>query len=160
MVYCICPNPWRLRYYTAGLGRGIFCNLDVNWNVLQGLYNFTYSVEFTEFHILISSLTTNTVYWQMCVGYIFARNASSPHRDEVTTDPKLLNMKNCIFSFICNIIHLEVLNRFYPVQSGRLVVIDWNLYVVLKLYMKYELTYLSYTNSHDATSIRARSYKG
>ena len=32
--------------YTAGHGWGIFCDLDLNLNVLQSWYVFTYSVEF------------------------------------------------------------------------------------------------------------------
>ena len=55
--------------------------------------------------MLINPFTPNTGYWQIYVGYIFARNASSPHRDEVTTDLMLVNMRNNIqnpdTSFLC-----------------------------------------------------------
>ena len=85
--------------YTAGHGWGISCDFDVNCNVLQSWYNFTFSVkcktlfrvgkeqylvwfEYTVFLILIDPFNGNTVYSQMC----FVRNASSPHHDEVTTD--------------------------------------------------------------------------
>ena len=71
----------------------------------------------------------------MCVGYISARSVSSPHRDEVTTDPMLLNMKNNTLSLIINIIFQKVLTLIYYVQPETLAVIYWNLYVVLKCYV-------------------------
>ena len=44
----------------------------------------------------------------------------------------VLNMKNCIFFLISKIIVPEVSTLLYPIQSERLAVIYWNLYMVLK----------------------------
>ena len=126
--------------YAAGHRWGIFCDLDVNWNVLQSWYSFTYSVEcqqfsnlaesddivwfeYTDFHSLIDPFTANPGYWQMCVGYIFVKNASSPHRDGVTTDLIFLNMKNYIFPLISNIIPPKVLSLLSPEQHEMLIAI-------------------------------------
>ena len=46
-----------------------------------------------DFHKLISA---NTGYCQICVGYIFAKNASSPRRDQVSTDLMHVIMRNNI----------------------------------------------------------------
>ena len=66
--------------YTAGHGWEIFCDLDVNWNVLQGWYSFTYFGECwtlfyvylvffddTDFRISINPFIANPGYWQMCI---------------------------------------------------------------------------------------------
>ena len=52
--------------------------------------------------MLINPFTANTGYLQIYVGYIFARSASSPHRDEVTADLILFNMKNDTVKPVCN----------------------------------------------------------
>ena len=72
----------------------------------------------------------------MCGRSIFNRSASSPPRDDVTTDPTLLNMKNDIFPLIYNIVLSKVLTLHYPVHPEMLAVIYWNLYVVLKWYIE------------------------
>ena len=68
-----------------------------------------------DFHVLINPFTVNAGYWQMCIEYIFARGVSSPHHDEVTTDPMLLSMGNNIFPLISHIILQKVLTVLSPV---------------------------------------------
>ena len=63
-----------------------------------------YPVEFkyAEFSILLNPFTADPGHWQTCVGYIYAKSASSPERDEVTTDFMLAIMKNSTFDFYHN----------------------------------------------------------
>ena len=92
--------------------------------------------EYVDFHIQVNPFTANPGYWQMCVGYIFVWSTSSPHHDEVTTDPKSLSMKCNIFPLISNIILPKVLTLPYPEQHETLALVYWNLYMVLKCYIE------------------------
>ena len=71
-------------------------------------------------------------YWQMCVGYILARSASAPRRDEVITDLLLLRyeMKYTLFHVISTIILSKVLTLLETLAE-----ICWNLYRLLKCYI-------------------------
>ena len=97
--------------YTAGHGWGISCDFDVNCNVLQSWYNFTFSVrcktlfrdgkeqyfEYKDFLISIDPFNGNTGYSQMCLMYIFCqkRLVATPRRGN--NGLMLLNMKSNIF---------------------------------------------------------------
>ena len=59
----------------------------------------------------------------MSIGYIFAISASSPHRDEVTTDLMLTNRKTDIFPLISSVILPNVLTLFNHVQPEILVTV-------------------------------------
>ena len=110
--------------------------IHILWNAkhFSVLVENTYLVgfEYTDFPILISPFTANPGYWQMCVGYILAWNASAPRRDEVTTDLLLLRyeMKYNLFHLISTIIPSKVLTLLEPLAE-----IFWNLYVLLKCYI-------------------------
>ena len=110
---------WNAKHLVGGEWLSIFCS-----NVRS------------DFPILINSFITTPRYWQICVRYMFTRSTSSPHHDEVTTDPVLLNIKNAIFYLISNIILPKVLSLLYPVQHEKLAVIYWNLYVVPKYHIE------------------------
>ena len=68
----------------------MFCDLEANWNILQGWYIFTYAVhakdfslhvennylvlfEYTDFDISIKPFDGQPLYWQMCGEYIFVK---------------------------------------------------------------------------------------
>ena len=125
------------------------CKAGTVLHILWNAKHFSMSVEnnylawfeYTDLYVLI-----NPGSWQMCVGYIFARSASSPQRDEVRTEWMLLSMENNVFPLISNIILPKVSTLLYPVQPEMLAVIYWNLYLVLKCYIENNLAYLGYTD--------------
>ena len=75
--------------------------------------------------------TANPGCSRKCFEYSLAKSASSPNRDELTTDTLLVNMKNHIFPVISTVIIPKMLTICYPVELETLNLIYWNIYVAL-----------------------------
>ena len=77
--------------------------LYIPWNAkhfyLYGENDHFFLYEYTDFYILINPFTAKAGYLQMCVRYIFARNVSSLHCDDITTKTMLLCGENDIYIF-------------------------------------------------------------
>ena len=101
-----------LGLYTVGHAWGLFSYLDVNWNVLQGWYIFTYSLECLtpffacreyvylvqfDYATSIKPFNTKPGYWKICVNNMLAKSALLLDRDDVKLDLMLVWTKNNIF---------------------------------------------------------------
>ena len=95
--------------------------LRILWNTkhFPMLVENTYIIwfEYTEFHIFINPFTAIIGNWQMCVRYISEKSASSPHRDEMTTDLTLFNMKNDTFLLLSSTVLAKMTGEF-PAQRA------------------------------------------
>ena len=130
----------RVRNILVGHNFGIYCKADIFLHIPWYAKHFSTFVEnkypikfdYTEFLILVNPSTNKPGYWQICVWYILARNASPRDRDEVKTDLMLAAMKNKIFPLISITDLLKVLTLCYQVHLEMLVLIYWNSWVALK----------------------------
>ena len=108
----------------------MFCDLEANWNILQGWYIFTYAVhakdislhvennylvlfEYTDFHISINPFTVNPYIGKCAVSTFLSK---VPDSDELSTGLMPNNMETNIFTLISIITLTNVLNLFYTLQ--------------------------------------------
>ena len=139
------------------------CKADTILHILWNAKHFSMSVEknlvwseYMDFHISINPfIAYPDVLTNVCCIY-FARGTSLPYRDEVTTDPMFVNVKNNIFPLDFQYNYSKGFNPALPCTA-------WNFGCGLlkfacgtKMLHKNDLMYLSYTKFHVVVLVDTR----